>query len=120
MTIEQPQWRPSTHRHPVTGAEVWFNQAQLFHYTAHGPEVGAWLLRQYGQYGLPRKVLIGDSEFISESDLAAIRKVYDDNMIVFDWQAGDVLVIDNELFANARDTFGGRREMLVGLTGTGN
>jgi alpha-ketoglutarate-dependent taurine dioxygenase len=113
------QWRPATHWHPTTGEEVWFNQAHLFHYTARGTEIAEWLLRQYGQGGLPRNALLGDSEPISEEDLEAIGRAYDCNRVEFGWQAGDVLLIDNVLMAHAREAFTGKRNMLVGLTGTG-
>lgn len=113
------QWRPATHRHPVTGEEVWFNQAHLFHYTARGSEVGDWLLRHYGSEGLPRNAYIGDSEPISMRELDEIREAYERNRIEFEWQAGDILVIDNVLMAHARQEFTGQRQIVVGLTGVG-
>jgi hypothetical protein len=47
--------------------------------------------------------------------LAEVRAVLDSEAVVFPWQAGDVLMLDNMLTAHARRPFGGARRVVVAM-----
>ncbi|PDP87631.1 hypothetical protein CQJ94_11340 [Glycomyces fuscus] len=113
------QIRPATMAHPVTREQVWFNQAHLFHPSALGPEIHDWLLRKYGESGLPRSAYYGDGAPIEPEVLDLIRRTYDDLAVPVRWEAGDVLAFDNVFYAHSRDSFEPPRRIVVGMGGTG-
>ena len=52
---------------------------------------------------------------IPEADLDAVRAAIRAEMILFDWQRGDLLVVDNYLMAHGRRPYRGRRRILASL-----
>ncbi|MFE9426975.1 amino acid adenylation domain-containing protein [Kitasatospora sp. NPDC006697] len=109
--------RPAVLRHPRTGETVWFNQAQHWHPACLSPAVRASLLAAVGPDGLPRGCSFGDGTAIPDEAMAAICAVYQELEVAFDWQRGDVLLLDNILVAHARNPFQGERELLVAMGG---
>jgi alpha-ketoglutarate-dependent taurine dioxygenase len=102
-------------RHPVTGAQVWFNQAHLFHVSNLDKELQRNLLATVEEADLPRNTYYGDGAPIATSDLALIRNIYQRHAIRFDWQRNDLLLLDNMLYSHCRDSFVGDRQVLVGM-----
>lgn len=105
----------ATARHPRTGELVWFNQAHLFHVSALEPTVREALLEVVEYDQLPRNVYYGDGAPIEDGVLDEIRGVYDELQVVFPWQAGDVLMLDNMLVAHGRTPFAGDRKVIVAM-----
>lgn len=101
--------------HPQSGAPLWFNQAHLFHVSALEPAVREALLDAVEPDQLPRNVYYGDGSPIEDSVLGEIRAVYAEVQVVFPWQAGDVLMLDNMLVAHGRTPFTGPREVIVAM-----
>lgn len=110
--------RPATAWHPLTGTEVWFNQADLFHPSAHPPALQAALEDLYGDQtdALPQTASFGDGSPIPLGMLEHIREVSVRHAIYFDWQMGDLLVIDNMLTSHGRSPFTGDRKIFVQMT----
>ena len=109
-------------RHPRTRDDVWFNQAHLFHLSALEPAVRDALLAAVDPDQLPRNVYYGDGSAIEDSVLDEIRAVYAELQVVFPWQAGDVVMLDNMLVAHGRTPFTGARKVIVAMAephGTG-
>jgi alpha-ketoglutarate-dependent taurine dioxygenase len=102
--------------HPRTGEKVWMNQAHLFHVSSLGEAVSEMLLEEFGEENLPRNTYYGDGSPIGEEALRAIREAYDSAAIVFPWERGDVLLLDNMLMAHARSPFTGQRRVVVGMS----
>lgn len=102
--------------HPVTGEKVWFNQAHLFHVSSLPQAQREALIEACGHDGLPRNAYYGDGGEIEEDALDEIRACYDRHMIAFPWQRGDVLALDNMLYAHGRMPYHGPRKILVGMT----
>ncbi|HXD33569.1 MAG TPA: TauD/TfdA family dioxygenase [Pyrinomonadaceae bacterium] len=100
--------------HPQTGEQVWFNQAHLFHVSCLEPEVRDALLAGE-EDELPRNTFYGDGSVIEDADLNAIRSAYEQEKVVFQWERGDVLLVDNMLVAHGRRPYRGERKVVVGM-----
>jgi alpha-ketoglutarate-dependent taurine dioxygenase len=101
--------------HPVTGEEVWFNQAHLFHVSSLGAEMQAEMLSVLGEENLPRNAYYGDGSPIESATLDHIRDAFSSETVDFPWQLGDVLLLDNMLAAHGRRPFRGSRRVLVAM-----
>lgn len=101
--------------HPRTGEWVWFNQAHLFHVSNLEPAVLEALFSTHEEEDYPRNAYYGDGSTIESEVLANIREAYAQETIVFPWQAGDVLMLDNMLMAHGRKPFLGERKVVVGM-----
>ncbi len=101
--------------HPVTGAPLWFNQAHLFHVSSLAPAIREHLLAAVSPEDLPRNTFYGDGSPIEDETLDHIREVYERERVLFPWQDGDILLLDNMLTAHGRAPFSGPRKVLVGM-----
>jgi hypothetical protein len=113
LTTRQTCQAVSTH--PVTGDNVWFNQAHLFHVSSLAPEVRESLLSTCSEEQLPRNAFYGDGSRIDDAVLDEIRVCYRRETIEFDWQNGDVLIVDNMLTAHGRNPYSGFRKIVVAM-----
>jgi len=101
--------------HPRLGETVWFNHAHIFHVSSLSPAVREALLAQFKEDELPRNAFYGDGSSIETSALDEIRAAYCREAVGFDWQKGDVLMLDNFLSSHGREPFVGPREILVAM-----
>lgn len=125
----------ATQLHPVTGERVWFNHAQVFHWSTFPAELWyaftriqdiRFLLRAIiiGIVAVVKYVLLGhrmalDVRFgndtpISVSEMQEIRRVVHKNMVFSTWQQGDIMAIDNFSTSHGRQpTYGKGRKIAV-------
>jgi alpha-ketoglutarate-dependent taurine dioxygenase len=101
--------------HPKTGKTVWFNQAHLFHISSLDQAVASELLAELGEQNLPRNAYYGDGATIEPEALAEIRNAYQREAIRFDWEEGDVLMVDNMQVAHGREAYMGERRIAVAM-----
>lgn len=113
--LRTKQVNQATATHPHSGEKVWFNQAHLFHVSNLKPDVMEGLLEYLGEENLPRNTFFGDGTPLDVEVLNLIRQVYDETKITFDWQEGDLLLLDNMLYTHGREPYEGEREVLVGM-----
>lgn len=109
------QVRPAIIDHPETQDKVWFNHITFFHVTTLEPEIRDGLLAQFAEEDLPNNTYYGDDTPIEPEVLEELRSIYNTEKVVFPWQKGDVLMLDNVLTAHAREPFEGERKVLVGM-----
>ncbi|MFB1042253.1 TauD/TfdA family dioxygenase [Streptomyces chrestomyceticus] len=102
--------------HPRTGEQVWFNQAHLFHISALAPEEQSSLVAELGIDNLPRNAFYGNGEAIEPAVLEHIREIYEQEKVVVPWQRGDVMMLDNLLFAHGRNPYRGARKTVVAMS----
>ena len=102
-------------KHPVTGEMVWFNQAHLFHVSRLPLEVRDALLTIFAAENLPRNVFYGDGSPIASADLDLICEAYESEKVAIPWEQNDVMLLDNMLAAHARNSFTGKRQVVVGM-----
>ena len=107
--------RPGTLAHPVTGEMLWFNQADLWHITNVNERNRAQLLQRFGEENLPTHAYYGDGSPITDEDLAGVRKTLWETAVIFPWQQGDVLALDNFSVAHGRMPYAGPRKILVAM-----
>lgn len=105
-------------RHPITGEDIWFNQADQFHPSDLPEDIGLALIEMCGgePYSMPQYVCFADGCEIEVSMLNTIREISGENMVLFDWEVGDLLVADNLLVSHGRLPFSGPRKIIVGMT----
>jgi alpha-ketoglutarate-dependent taurine dioxygenase len=109
------QVRPAIVQHPATGDEAWFNHVAFWHVSSLRAEVRDMLLGELGEAGLPYNTLYGDGTPIEPEVVEEIRAAYREETIVFLWQPGDVLVLDNLVAAHGRRPFTGARQVVVAM-----
>ncbi len=99
--------------HPVTGDEVWFNQAHLFHISALGTADQEAMLSFFKEEGLPRNAYFGDGGPIDPIILSNVNSAFEKHKVYFDWRKDDLLLIDNMLVSHGREPYEGSRKLFV-------
>ncbi|MDK1290489.1 non-ribosomal peptide synthetase [Pseudoalteromonas umbrosa] len=112
------QTRTKTHgviKHHLSGEESFFNQVQLHHESCLEESVRNDLIEMVGHEYLPRNVFFGDGTPISYEEMTIIGEAYERCAVRFDWQKGDVVMLDNMLAAHARDPYEEPRKIVVAM-----
>ncbi|HEX6718890.1 MAG TPA: TauD/TfdA family dioxygenase [Pyrinomonadaceae bacterium] len=107
--------RRALHKHPYTGEEVWFNHATFFHISTMEPAIREALLAEVAEDDLPSNSYYGDGSPIEPEVLEDLRERYHEATVLFAWQRGDTLLLDNMLVAHGRAPYKGARKILVGM-----
>ncbi|HXU46271.1 MAG TPA: amino acid adenylation domain-containing protein [Thermoanaerobaculia bacterium] len=107
--------RPAVIRHPVTREASWFNQAQHWHVSCLDAATRRSMRALFADRDLPRHCTFGDGSPIPDEHMTKILDLYDRLEVVFPWQQGDVVMLDNVLCAHGRNPFEGPRKILVAM-----
>jgi alpha-ketoglutarate-dependent taurine dioxygenase len=108
--------RPATALHPLTGEEVWFNQADGFHPSGIDRETYALLISEMKEEEFRLNSYYGDGAPLDLSMLAHAREVMRRETTLVPWRVGDILILDNLLTAHGRMPFTGARRILLAMT----
>lgn len=106
---------PGIVRHPRTGEDLFFNQVQIHHIACVDEETREGLRALFDEEDLPRNVYYGDGTPIPDEVMDHIGQVFEQVAVRFQWQKGDMIMCDNMLVMHARDTFEGRRQIVVAM-----
>lgn len=107
--------RRAVHQHAYTGEDVWFNHATFFHISTMEPAIREALLAEVAEDDLPTNSYYGDGSPIEPEVLEELRRLYREETVIFSWQRGDALLLDNMLVAHGRTPYRGPRKILVGM-----
>jgi alpha-ketoglutarate-dependent taurine dioxygenase len=114
--LKTRQVRQAVARHPKTGDLLWFNQAHAFHMAVLQADVRESLLSLFKEEDFPSCALYGDGSPIESSVIDEICEAYRSATLMFPWQAGDLLLVENMLVAHGRAPFEGSRRILVSMS----
>ncbi|MEE1790667.1 TauD/TfdA family dioxygenase [Streptomyces sp. BE308] len=115
-SLRVSQVRPSTAIHPVTGAEVWFNQSDQWHPAGLGDDTAAALAAILPADELPQSVTFADGSPIPDDYVIQVRDRGLAAAQNCDWRTGDLMLIDNMLVSHGRRPFTGARRVLVAMS----
>ena len=101
--------------HPSNGDEIWFNQSNLFHVSSLGDVAASSMLDVFGEENLPRHAYFGNGDAISPKVLEEVKEALASEMIFFDWQQHDILLLDNMRVCHARRPYVGKRRVLASM-----
>ncbi len=114
--LHTEQIRRATLQHPVTGQTVWFNQADQWHPAGLGDKTGAMLAGLMPPEELPQYVTLADGRTIPDEAIRHIQECGRNASVDVDWQAGDLVLLDNLALAHGRNPFTGARRILVAMS----
>ncbi|MFN6534911.1 MAG: amino acid adenylation domain-containing protein [Nostoc sp. EkiNYC01] len=109
------QVRPAVAKHPKTGEILWFNHVVFWHVSSLQTQFREKFFSEFTKEDLPYNTFYGDGSPIEDSVIAEIREAYQQEMIVYPWQKGDILMLDNMLTAHARNPYSGSRKVLTAM-----
>jgi len=109
------QVRPAVAAHPLSGEEVWFNHLTFFHVSTLDPVIRDVMLESFAEEDLPNNTYYGDGSPIEPDVLEHLRGAYSQELVSFDWQPGDIVMLDNMLTAHARGSYAGPRRVLFAM-----
>ena len=121
LGIRTSTTKPASRVHPMTEEKCWHNQADQWHRDMDSPKnlvsgTGELVKNTTsGEQTLGNHVCFGDGSPINTADLYHIREVSKNCEVVFSWQQGDIMVIDNILTMHGRKPFQGDRQVLVAM-----
>ena len=110
--LQTRQIRQPVHYHPQTDEPIWFNHAAFFHYT----NLNANLLDEFKEHELPYNTYYGDGSAIDPAVIEHINQAYEQEKVIFPWQEGDLLMLDNMSIAHGREPYKGEREVFVAMS----
>jgi alpha-ketoglutarate-dependent taurine dioxygenase len=112
--------RPAVIRHPHTNDWVWFGQPQHWHVSCLDEATRKSLMAVFAEEDWPRHCYYGDGTPIRDEDMQVLLEVYAGLEERFQWQSGDVMLLDNLLMAHGRDAYSGERKLLVAMGDMGS
>ena len=108
------QWHnPAFVPHPLHGHEVFY-----YGYGTHGSYFDDTLPGVKCFSERPFHNRLGDGREVTTAELTALGDAFRHAAARFEWQAGDVLCLDNFSFGHGRDPYTGNREVLASMGNT--
>jgi alpha-ketoglutarate-dependent taurine dioxygenase len=113
--LKTRQVRKVAIQHPKTGEWVWFNHLTFFHISTLERGIQEEILKAFAEEDLPNNTYYGDGLSIDAEVMERLREAYEKERVRFDWEEGDVLMLDNMLIAHGREPYIGERRVAVGM-----
>jgi alpha-ketoglutarate-dependent taurine dioxygenase len=109
------QLRPVMVQHPAIGERIWFNHLTFFHVSSLKPSLVKMLRSSFAEDEMPNNTFFGDGSAIPDAVAERLRHAYLNARVSFQWEKGDLIVLDNILTAHARDSYSGPRKILFAM-----
>jgi alpha-ketoglutarate-dependent taurine dioxygenase len=113
--LKTRQVREVAIKHPRTQEWAWFNHLTFFHNSTLDQKLQAAVMTAFVEEDLPNNTYYGDGCPIEEEVMDHLRDAYQKEKVRFDWEEGDILMLDNILAAHGRESFEGERRVAVGM-----
>lgn len=107
---------------PATVGQSWFNSFHFFqvHHRIWGRLMtGLFKTMLFISGNKNLSATTGLSNKLSSDEISAIVDAYEKNQTAFKWQKGDLLYLDNTITAHGRNSYLGKRKILVSLADEG-
>jgi alpha-ketoglutarate-dependent taurine dioxygenase len=104
------EWlKPAVYRHPLSNEETWFNHVLFFNKYSRYEELGLSSNDSIPDEYLTSDTFFGDGSEITYEEYLEIKNAYLRNLVVFPYEKGDILFLDNMLTAHGRKPYQGDR-----------
>lgn len=113
--LQTRQRRHAIRIHPESKEPLFFNHGLFFHVTSLPEEITAGLRQALPPSHFPTQTYWGDGQDFEPEVLEELRTLINKNIVRFNWQSGDVLVLDNMKIAHGRDPYTGDRKIIVAM-----
>jgi alpha-ketoglutarate-dependent taurine dioxygenase len=113
--LRTKQVREVALRHPKTGEWVWFNHLTFFHISTLDQKIREEIMGAFPEEYLPNNTYYGDGCKIEAEVMEHLREAYEQEKVRFDWEEGDILMLDNMLVSHGREPYTGERRVAVGM-----
>jgi alpha-ketoglutarate-dependent taurine dioxygenase len=110
------QVRDAILKHPHTGDLTWFNHITFFHISTLETNLRDAIMADFDEADYPNNTYYGDGSPIEPQVMDDLREAYRRHLISFQWQKGDVVLIDNMLTSHSRASFSGERRILFAMS----
>jgi alpha-ketoglutarate-dependent taurine dioxygenase len=115
-TLKTEQVRPVALKHPNTGESCWFNHCTAFHINTIEPMARQFLKKAFKEDQLPNQTYFGNGESIDDATAESLKQLYLEEQVTFQWEKGDVLMVDNLSVCHGRQPFSGERLVLTAMS----
>lgn len=104
--------KPAIYNHPYTDEEIWFNHGFFFN-SFNLPEDVKLSIADPALF--PSDTFYGDGSLIEPEVMEELKMAFEKAKVTFEWQKGDILLLDNMLMSHGRNSFTGDRKILVSM-----
>lgn len=112
-SLRTRQVREPVLRHPLTGELSWFNHITFFNIATLEARIRESLLSICEIEDLPHNTYYGDGTPIEDAVIKHLQQAYVAETVVWKWQKGDLIIVDNLLTSHARKTYEGERRIML-------
>lgn len=110
------QVRDAILKHPHTGELTWFNHITFFHISTLETNLREAIMADFDEADYPNNTYYGDGSPIEPQVMDDLREAYRRHLISFQWQKGDVVLLDNMLTSHSRSSYSGERRILFAMS----
>lgn len=116
INLSTEQVRAMALEHPETGDKCWFNHCTTFHIETLDSNTRQFIQSSFEEHEYPYHTYFGDGSAIDVDTITTLKNIYQEETKTFQWEEGDVLMVDNLSVAHGRQPFEGNRLVLTAMS----